>query len=179
MANNNYNLKSSTKKSWFNRNLLLSLSLYLTTYTVFGWLIASRIVSWAEFVRKQNISIEIFLEEELLLSLSKLLALITIILITFFLSTPVALTTFLFQNSINSDVKGFISILLWSIILVFAFTSFDYFAHLLVLIAVNILLRLDLSKLRYRNWQIIVSILFCAAIAFSAGMMLFDFFSHH
>ena len=179
MANNNYKFGFRDKPSWINRNLLFSLSLYLSTYIVFGWLIASHTIVWADFLRQQDIPIEIFLEEEILLLLIKLLALITIIVITFFLSTPVALTTFLFKNSINSDVKGFISILLWSIILVFAFTSFDYFAHLLILIAANILLRLDLRKLHYRNWQIIVTILFCAAIAFSSGMLLFDFFSHH
>ena len=179
MANNNYKFKSSAQPSWISRNILLSLSLYFSTYIVFGWLIASKVVLWADFLRQQNIPIEILLEEELLFSSIKLLALVTTIVITFLLSTPIALTTFLFRNSIHSDLKGFLSILLWSIFLVFAFCSFDFLADLLVLISVNILLRIDLRKLKYRNWQIILTTVFCAAIAFSSGIILFDLFSHH
>lgn len=199
MANKNYKFNSPLKSSWLNRNLILTLSLYFATYLVFGWLIASRVIEWTkllsnsnivteqlseiihwgEFLFKQDMPLGIFLEEDFLLSFLKLLSLFVIIIITFLLSHPVALTTFLFQESINSDLKGFIAILSWSIILVFAFTSFDYLADLLVLIAVNILLRFDLRKLKYNNWQIILTTLFCATIAFSGGMLLFDHFSHH
>ena len=179
MTNKNYDRDSQDKLSWLNSNFLLSFSLFFSTYTVLGWSIANQAILWAKFLHEQNIPIEIALEEDILLFLIKLFALLVIIIITFLLSTPVALTTFLFQESINSDLKGFLSILLWSVVLVFAFCSFDYFADFLVIISVNLLLRLDLKKLKYRNWQIILIILFFASIAFIVGVILFDFVSHH
>ncbi len=174
MSNKNYKFDSADNMSWLNHSLLLSSSIFVSTYTILGWSIASKALLWAKFLQEQNIAIEIPLEEDLLLSFIKLFALLVIIIITFLLGAPVTLTTFLFEDSIHSDTKGMVSLLFWSIVLVFAFSSFDYFADCLVIISANLLLRMDLQRFKYRNWQIIMITLLFASIAFSGGMVLFD-----
>ena len=176
MVDQKDNLELLSKSSWLDRNLLLSLSLFLTTYIVFGWLIASRAILWADFLHQQNIPLQVALEEDFLLVLIKSLAFIIIIIITLLLSIPVALTTFLFEESVNSDLRAFFSILIWSLVLVFAFCYFHYFADFLIIISANILFKLDLQKLKYRNWQVILLSLFLATLAFTGGMIGFDLF---
>ncbi len=175
MPNNRYKLNSQNEDiSWLNSNLFLSSSLFLCTYLIFGWLIASNALFWADLLHEQNVSLQVGLEDDLLLSLIKFLAVITIILITLALSTPIALTTFLFTKSINSDFKGLFSLLLWSIVLVFAFCYFGYFADFLVIVSANILLRLDLKKLKLSQWQIMLITIVFSVLAFITGMILFD-----
>ena len=179
MAKKKLNLNSSPKLSGLNSNFLLSLGLFVSTYIALGWSIGEQTRLWLESLREQNLSWEIAIEEDLLLLLIKLLAVLVTFMVTLLLSSPVALTTFLFEESVGSDLRGLFSILFWSILLVFAFCYFGYFADFLVLVSVNLLLRLDLKRLKYNNWQIILMTSCCAVIAFIGGIKLFDLWLIH
>ena len=178
MANKSPQSEDVSFRSWLDTNLLLSTALFLCTYIVFGWSIASKAEIWATLLHEQQLSALLSLEKHIWVLMIKLVALVIIILITFVLSTPVALTTFLFEESIHSDFRGFFSILIWSIVLVFAFCSFGYFADFLVIISANILFKLDLQKLKFSNWQIIAFKTVLASMTFLGGMELYKLFTH-
>lgn len=163
--------------SWLDTNLLLSFSLFFSTYGVVGWTIARVADHWAMVITEQSTFINLLIQENFLPLIIKLLILLITVFISLILSSPLVLITFIFEESINSDLKAFIAILFWSIVLVFIFCSFDYFSHLLVITSSNILLRLDLQKLKYKNWQVLTFIFIVASTAFSLGFILFDFFS--
>lgn len=177
MPRKNNSLEKDDYNSWLNSNLLISLSLFLCTYTVLGWAIASTAGFWLFLLEQQNISLTFLIEQDSLLFIIKIVALFVIITISLFLSTPVALITFVFEESINSDIKAFIAILFWSVLLVFIFCSFEYFADLLVVTAVNILFRLDLQKLKYPRWVVRLIIFTLAFLSFMSGVYLFDHFN--
>lgn len=162
--------------SWLDTNLLLSFSLFFSTYGVVGWTIAKPANHWAMVIREQNTIINLLIQENFLPLIIKLLILLATVFISLILSSPLVLMTFIFEESLNSDLKAFIAILFWSIVLVFIFCSFDYFSDLLVIVSSNILLRLDLQKLKYKNWQVVTFIFIVASTAFSLGFILFDFF---
>ena len=164
--------------SWLETNLLLSSTLFFATHLVFGWLIASQAQTWAQLLHEQQMSLWLNLEKDVWLFVIQSVAVIVIILITLILSTPVALTTFLFEESTHSDFRGFFSILIWSIVLVFAFCSFGYFADFLVIISATLLFKLDLQKLKYPNWLVITIIMFLASLTFTGGMFLHYQFAH-
>jgi hypothetical protein len=163
--------------SWLNTNLLLSFFLFFSTYGVVGWTIARVVNHWATIITEQNTIINLLIQKDFLPLIIKLLILFATVFISLILNSPLLLITLIFEESLNSDLKAFIAILFWSIVLVFIFCSFDYFSHLLVIISSNILLRLDLQKLKYKNWQVITFVLIVASTAFSLGFILFDFFS--
>jgi hypothetical protein len=165
------------KTSWLDTNLLVSFFLFFSTYGVVGWMTARVANHWAIVITEQNTLINLLIQKDFLPLIIKLLILFATIFISLILSSPLGLITFVFEESINSDVKAFIAILFWSIVLVFIFCSFDYFSHLLVITSSNILLRLDLQKLKYKNWQILTLIFVVSSTAFSLGFILFDFFS--
>lgn len=177
MPRNKFLQKKEKESSWLDTNLLLSLSLFLCNYLILGWSIADLAGNWATILREENTLVSLLIEQDLLTLIIKLSFLAVTVFLSLILTTPIALITFIFEESINSDLKAFIAILFWSILLVFMFCYFDFFANLLVIMSSNILLKLDLKKLKYRNWQVICFILLMAFLAFCTGFILFDFFS--
>lgn len=162
------------EQSWLKKSSWLSLTIFFFTYGVFGWSFADLSRSWLVYLREIGESFNIFLEDELLLLLIRLIALIVIIAISLSLTTPIALLTFVFEETISSEVKAFLYILLWSIIAVFILSSFDVFADLLVVISANILLRIDLQKERFSTWKVFLLMIFFATLAFTGGVIAFD-----
>lgn len=167
------------ESSWLDKNLFLSFSIFLCTYIVLGWLIADDLEHWAMVIREQSLSFHLVIEEDIGLWITRIFAFSILIFISLLLSTPIALITFVFEETINSDVKAFIAILFWSIALIFIFCYFDHFADLLVITSATILFRLDLQKSSFKNWQIFSFIFVLASIGFSLGMFLFHFLSPH
>lgn len=165
------------ESSWLDKNLLLSFSIFLCTYTVFGWLITDDLQIWAKIIGEQSLSFNLVIEEDIGLWVTRILALLVIVIISLLLSAPVALITFVFEETINSDVKAFVALLFWSIALIIIFCYFDSFADLLVITSATILFRLDLQKSKFKNWQIFFLIFILASIGFCLGIFLFDFFS--
>ncbi|BAQ63566.1 hypothetical protein GM3709_331 [Geminocystis sp. NIES-3709] len=165
------------ESSWLDTNFFLSLSLFFCTYAVVGWSIANLANKWAKIITEQNTIINLLIQEDLLPLIIKLSILFGTVFLSLILSSPLVLITIIFEESINSDLKAFIAILFWSIVLVFVFCSFDYFSDLLVITSSNILLRLDLQKFNNNNSQVLFFIFVMASIAFSVGFILFDFVS--
>ncbi len=165
------------QSSWIDKNFLISLSIFFCTYSILGWSIANIVDDWVNIVNKQSIAIHLLIQQNILLLIIKLFILIITIIISLILSSPLALISFIFEKSINSDLKAFFAILFWSVLLVFIFSSFDYFADLLVITSTNILLRIDLEKSNYKGWQIFFLTLILALGAFSIGVFLFNIFS--
>lgn len=162
-------------QSWLTKTPWLSSAVFLCTYGVFGWTLARKAGLWLIYFKERGESLNIFITDEILLLLIHLSALIVVILISLSLTTPVALITFVFEESVSSDLKAFIYIFLWSVLAVFILCSFDLFADLLVVISANLLLRLDLQNLSFKMWQIFVLIIFLATIAFASGVLLFEY----
>jgi hypothetical protein len=174
MANKKDSNNDLIQQSWLTKTPWLSFSVFLCTYGVFGWSLANQAELWLIYLQERGESITTSVEDEIILLLIRLTALMVVIFISLSLTTPVALITFVFEESVSSDLKAFIYIFLWSVLAVFILCSFDFFADLLVLISANILLRLDLQNLSLKMWQIFLLIIFLASIAFSSGVLLFD-----
>ena len=132
----------------------LSLLILFMTYAVFGWSISQASQSWAQWIVETGETFKFTLEEEVIILSIHLLALAVIVIVSLCLTIPIAVITWAFQRSLGSDLKAFISVFVWSFILVLIICSFNYFADLLVMICAALLVRLDLQKLGCKTWQI-------------------------
>ncbi len=159
--------------SWLERTPWLSIVFLLITYAVFGWLFARNTDLWVSYLLELGESWAWFLEQKAIFITIHILAIIVIILISLSLTTPIALLTFVFKETIGSNLKGFISILIWSLVLVIVLSSIHYFANLLVMISSSILVRLDLLRLGCKNWQIFLIIALLGSTAFGLGVISF------
>ena len=160
--------------SWLEKTPWLSLFILCTTYAVFGWSIASSVDTWINLTLETVNNIGLFLEEQLIVMIIHLLALGIIILISLFLTTPVAFITFFVQESIGSDLKAVIAIFLWSFIAVLIFCFWSFFSDLLVMVSAGILVKLDLQKLGYKTWQVFFIIVLLAFLSFVVGVFSFE-----
>lgn len=168
--------KTSPKDSWLYGNLLISLILFVATYIVLGWVIASTAPFWQKLFSAENITIAYLIYLRAFPLFFKLILLFLILGFSLFLTSPFSFIALFLEKSIDSDVKIFLSILFWSVILVFIFCSFDYFADLLVITSANLLLRMDLQKLGYPPWLVACIIVLIAIISFVIGFFCFEFF---
>lgn len=159
--------------SWLEKTPWLSLLILCLTYAVFGWSISSSVDSWSDSILETAQNIDLLIEKELIAITIHLLALAVIVLISLFLTTPVALITFVFQESIDSDFKASIALFLWSFIAVIIFCFWNYFADLMVMISAGILVKLDLQKLGCKSWQVFLIIILGASLSFFFGVMSF------
>lgn len=166
--------KIKEDKSWLEKMPWLSLCILFLTYMLFGWSITEQALSWTELLLETGENINLLIEEDTILVSIHLIALATIIIITFFLTTPIALITFVYKESVGSDVKAFISVFVWSLFLVIIVCYFSFFADFFVMISAAILARFDLQKLGCKNWQTFIIILFLAISAFSVGVVSFQ-----
>ena len=165
----------TAEQSWLTKTPWLSALIFFCTYAVVGWKLAEKSESLILFWQEKGGNLGLYIEDDLLLILIRIFTLFLIILVSLSLTTPVALITFVFEESLNSDIKAFIYIFLWSIFAVFILCYFDFFADLLVIVSANILLRLDLQSLKLKMWQIIFLIIFLATIAFCSGLFLSEY----
>ncbi|MCS6942667.1 MAG: hypothetical protein NZ901_08640 [Geminocystis sp.] len=168
--------KISPRDSWLYGNLLISLVLFVATYIVLGWVIASTTPFWQKLFSAESITIAYLIYLRAFPLLFKLILLFLIIGFSLFITSPFTFIALFLEKSINSDVKIFLSILFWSVVLVFVFCSFDYFADLLVITSANLLLRMDLQKLGYPSWLVVCIIVLIAIISFMIGVFCFEFF---
>lgn len=159
--------------SWLEKTPWLSIVILLITYAVFGWWFAQNADLWTHLLLQLGESWAWFLEEQAIFITIHILAIAVIILISLSLTTPIALVTFVFKESTSSNLKGFSSILIWSLLLVVVLASIHYFANLLLMISASILTRLDLLKLGCKNWQIFLIITILGSAAFGLGVISF------
>jgi hypothetical protein len=159
--------------SWLEKTPWLSIVIFFITYAVFGWWFARNADLWTNHLLELGENWAWFLEQEAIFIIIHILAITVIILISLCLTTPIALVTFVFKAPLDSNIKGFSSILIWSLLLVLVLSSIHYFANLLVMISSAILTRLDLLKLGCKNWQIFLIITLLGTAAFGVGMLSF------
>ncbi|AUC61922.1 hypothetical protein AA637_12560 [Cyanobacterium sp. HL-69] len=161
--------------SWIDKKSWLSLLLYSCIYLIIGWSIASRSEILIRNTRNIIDRWNILIDDDLLLMVIRAFSLILIMTISLMVMNPFSIITFIFEESISSDLKGFISVLVWSILLVFIFCYFDYFADILVITSSTILLSLDLEEKKIYGKSLIFLMVFIASIAFSLGVLMFDY----
>ncbi len=164
--------------SWVEKKLWLSSLLYCLVYLAIGWSIGSQtpllVQTFENFIESFNFVIE----NHILIEIVRLSSLLVIMSISLSLIHPLSMITFIFEESLNSDSKAFFSILFWSVLLVFIFCYFDYFADILVVTSSTILFRLDLQKQKKKQWPTLFIIIVLAFLFFSAGLFLFEYFNY-
>lgn len=158
--------------SWLEKNPCLSIFILIITHVLFGWSIYDEAYSLINWIMATGVDINLLLEKELVIYLIHLLVLIIVIFVSLFLTTPVALITFVFKESIGSDIKATISVLLWSFFLVLIICYLNFFANLLVIISAGILVKLDLQKMGFKKWQVFLFIIILSSLSFSLGAIL-------
>lgn len=161
-------------KSWLEKIPWLSLFLLFLTYAVFGWSISKQSHLWKESILDMAQNFGFSLEDDLIMISIHVLALAIIVLIALLLTTPITLVTFVYKESIGSNIKAVISVFIWSFVLVMILCFFDHFANLLVMISAAILVRLDLQKMGYKVWQVFFIIGGLAIIGFALGIISFE-----
>jgi hypothetical protein len=161
-------------KSWLEKMPWLSLLILFITYMLFGWSITQKSESLIKVLLNTGENLNLLIEKDTILLAIHLLALATIIIITFFLTTPIALITFVYKGTISSDLTAIISVFGWSLLLVIIACYFSFFADFLVMISASILARLDLQKLGCKSRETFLIILILASIAFALGVFSFQ-----
>ena len=152
----------------------LSLLILFMTYAVFGWSISQASQSWSQWIVETGETFKFTLEEGAIILTIHLLALAIIVIVSLCLTIPIAIITVAFQKSLGSDLKAFISVFVWSFILVLVICSFDFFADLLVMICAALLVRLDLQKLGCKTWQILMITVGVCLLGFYFGFLSFN-----
>lgn len=175
MGKDESDLSQQNFTSWVETKLWLPLLVYAGIYGVVGWSVAGSSDDFIEVVSGFMARWNLAMEDELLVIIIRVLSLVMVIGLSLAVLNPLSIVTFVFEESINSDLKSFIAILIWSILLVFAFCNFDYFANLLVIASATILLHLDLQERNIKPEKVILLMVILASIAFSLGSFLFDY----
>jgi len=162
--------------SWVEEKYWLSSLLYCLVYLAIGWSTGSQTPILINGFQNAIASFNIAIADNLLVTTVRILSFLIIIGISLSLIHPISIITVVFEESINSDLKAFFSILFWSILLVFIFCYFDYFADILVVTSSTILFRLDLQKQKKTSWQVLSIIIILAFLSFLSGLFLFEYF---
>jgi len=151
----------------------LSFTLLVLAYGVFGWLVAQGSISWSEWVVEQGRAWGLTIEDEYALFIVDLLGAVLILLIAIALTAPVALVTVFFGVWLRSQIKAWISVLLWAFTIVFILRWINYFAKFLVLLCAALLCRLDLQALGYNDRQTFLLLTLICLGGFGCGVLAF------
>lgn len=162
------------KISWVEKKLWLSSLLYCFIYWVVGWNTADTTETRTSALTEVLDKFSLELSDNSSILLGKVLILGVFISLSLLFVHPLSMVTFVFEESINSDVKGFITILFWSLLLVFMLCYFRYFADILVVTSSTILFRFDLKSQKVSFWQIVTITITLAIVFYTAGV-----FSHN
>lgn len=172
--------------AWFKNVPFLSLVLLLITYSTFGWYIDDGKAIFGNIILEQGrqwewqaILSQIHLtEDQVALALVYLLALSTILLITIGIIAPVTLITIMFGSGFKSDARSIISILLWSLAIVFMLRWITFFARFFLLLCAAILAKLDLQDNGYQGWQVFSLVTSVCFIGFMGGVIAHSSYVH-
>ncbi len=152
----------------------LSLILLLIAYSVFGWIVSQSTQSWAIWLVQQGKGWGWLLEEDIVSGIVYLLGAVSILLLVTALTAPVTLMTFFLGSSLQSDIKGFISLLGWAFAFVLIVCWIEYFVRFLVLLAAAILARLELQKAGYNEWQTFAMLAVVCLSGLGLGLLTFE-----
>ncbi len=154
--------------SWLEKPFWLSLILLLITYITFGWWVAEYLPIWNEWLIEQRW----FLLPEVASVIVLIILSITFIVILNLISTaPRKILEICIGSWIESNVTGFISILIWSLAFVFMLRWIAYFADYLVMLSASMLLRLELRRLGYKETITFTLLIILCLIGFAVGLL--------
>ena len=150
-----------------SRSLILSLLLLLLTYGVEGWI--------------YGLWMERFLEREMLLQFAEptrlsilyTAAIVGIVLLVIFFTSPVSLMTVGLNGWLRSDTRAFLSIFLGAFAFAILVQRVDYFARFLVLLSAVFLLKLDLQLIGCSRWLCSFILVILCWLGFTGGILTF------
>jgi hypothetical protein len=159
--------------SWIQKFPWLSFCLLLLAYGVFGWLVAQESVSWSEWIVGQGRAWGLAIDDEDARFIVDLLGVGLILSIAVALTAPVALVTIFFGVWLRSQLKAWVSVLVWAFAIVFIIRWINYFAGFLVLLCAALLCRLDLQGAGYNDWQTFLLLTLICLGGFAGGVLAF------
>lgn len=159
--------------SWTQKFPWLSFCLLLLAYGVFGWLVAQGSISWSEWIVGQGRAWGLTIDDRYALFIVDSLGVMLILLIAIALTAPVALVTVFFGVWLRSQIKAWVSILVWAFAIVFIIRWINYFARFLVLLCAALLCRLDLQASGYNDWQTFLILTLICLGGFVCGVLAF------
>ena len=149
------------------RSLILSLLLLLLTYGIEGWMYG--------YGMNQLLEREILVQfdEPTRLSILYTAAIVAIILIVIFFTSPVSLMTNGLNSWLGSNTRAFLSIFLGAFAFAILVQRVDYFARFLVLLSAIFLLKLDLQLIGCSRWLCSFILVILCWLGFTGGILAF------
>jgi len=142
-----------------NKLPLASLSLLLFSYCVFGWLVASD-AQRNDLTTVSELSGVLWIDGAIILLLALSLA------------APFKIIQKFYTSWMKSDAKAFFAVIFGAFLAVVILHWIDTFAHILVLLSVGAIVRLDLQTMGYSKWQSFGILVFVSVIGFGLGIIL-------
>lgn len=160
--------------SWLQNSSRLSLIILFITYVIFGWSLSEKSSVFIKQIFSVSENLGFILEKDYIYYFLLVFILGLIVIICLFLTTPITLVTFIFQETISTSIKAILSVLGWSFFLVILLCFFSYFLDFFVLISASILVKLDLKKMGLNNAQSSVVMIFLSWSSFLIGVISFN-----
>ncbi|MGK7886010.1 MAG: hypothetical protein AB4057_15475 [Crocosphaera sp.] len=149
----------------------LCLAIVVVTYGTFGWYVGSSAVTWSHWFTNQGEAWGWVLKEDAIFLLLHVLAAGVVLLITASLAAPVAIITIVFGSSFKSDTKAIVAVLLWSFVAVVMLRWIGYFSRIFLLLSAAILAKLELQKLGYAQWLVMLLLILICLGGFALGLL--------
>jgi hypothetical protein len=162
--------------TWFRQFPWLSLLLLLIVYSVLGFYLGEQGPQLIYWVIAQGQFWGWAIDEKMAIKLLFAIGAILALGFTLLLATPMALTKLFVGNSLKSDNQAILTFLGWSLASVFFFRWISFFLQVLVLVSATILARLDLYRLKLKDWQVFLVLLLICLGGFELGMLTFNYY---
>jgi hypothetical protein len=141
-----------------------------SVYGVFGWSIAHERLSWSDWLIARGDEMNWTLTSELLKIVIYILAVVVVLSIALGLTLFSDLMSVFFSSWFKNDLRAILSILGWSLALVFIFHKWAVFSRLLILLAATVLGRLELQEAGYNRWQVFLILTILCLGSFGLGI---------
>ncbi len=160
--------------SWLQNSSRLSIIILFITYIIFGWSLSEKSSVFIKQILLVSENLGFILKQDYIYYFLLVLILGIIVIICLFLTTPITLVTFIFEETISTSIKAILSVFGWSFFLVILLCFFSYFLDFFVLISASILVKLDLKKMGFNNVQSSIIMIFLSWLAFLIGVISFN-----
>lgn len=161
----------------FWRIILLTF-LIPSVYGVFGWSIAHERLSWSDWLLARGDEMNWTLTSEWLEIIIYILAVGIILSIALGLTLFSHLMPVFFRSWFKNDISAVLSILGWSLAVVFIFHKWAVFSRALILLAATILGRLELQEAGYNRWQVFLMLTILCLGSFGLGIWAYNLWGH-
>lgn len=161
----------------FWRIILLTF-LIPSVYGVFGWSIADERLSWSDWLIARGDEMNWTLTNEWLEIVIYALAVVIVLSIALGLTLFSDLMSVFFSSWFKTDTRAILSILGWSLAIVFIFHKWALFSRVLILLAATLLGRLELQEAGYNRWQVFLMLILLCLGSFSLGIWAYNLWGH-